>query len=158
MKLERLQPGNWVRKNNHTVFCKHKHEEGKTREDNDNALPFLLVETAKYRFNNYVLINGLYQQNPYSLVTMTEEEAIEYKRKWDECNISETIDTADITSCIREDNGQPKVKQPEWPRLKRILFEKQMTSPHKNFEAYKCSFCGALHIGKRKIKELNSTI
>jgi len=152
MMFKDLQPGIWVRKNNYTVFCKHKHEVGKKEEDNNNAEPFLLIERSQKIADNIVLINQEYRMNLSGLVILSEDEALEYKKKWDSCILSETLDTADRTSCIREDNGNPKVKQPEWPRLKRILFEKQMTRPNDKFEAYKCSFCGANHIGKRKVK------
>jgi len=151
MNFKDLQPGIYVRKKNYTVFYKHKHGEGKREEDNNNAEPFLLIECCQKLHDNLVRINQEYQVPLSSLVILTDDESIEYRKKWTECLMSEALDSADLTSCIREDNGNPKVKQPEWPRLKRILFEKRMTRPNDRFEAYKCPICGANHLGKRKL-------
>lgn len=141
--------GDWIRKTNYTRFKPYKKKD----------IPIFLLESLETpvikvdKVNNYNLgykyINDMYCVLNNSTVTLTQEEALVLLKLWNECQLSETEQPIKISSCIREDNGNPKQKYPSFASLKESLFIYCMKVPSGNFSGYKCGICDSYHIGKR---------
>lgn len=91
------------------------------------------------------------------LVIVSREEAERLNALYSECQVSESVKPGISTSCIREDNGEPKQKHNARSVLP-VLFRYRQLYPEKNFEAYKCTICGWHHIGKRLDEETEEQI
>ncbi len=113
---------------------------------NEKAKPFIQVKKAvKYNKHEY-LVNGKYRISVNNVKSILPTEAEELLIKWENCDVSPTIKNT-LSSHIREDNGQPKESLDEY-RVQRVLFAMRNRHPEKNLEAYICSTCGKIHIGR----------
>lgn len=96
-----------------------------------------------------LVINGYCQMIPHNVVKVTEEEAKQMNALANSLSLSDN-EHDEITSCIREDNGEPKMKHWNEKTVLKKLFMMSMQYPEKNLQAYKCVHCEAFHIGKSK--------
>jgi hypothetical protein len=92
-------------------------------------------------------INGFCKAFPENLKVVTKEESERINNLFASCVISPN-ENDKLTSCIREDNGEPKLKIPGDIQAKRKLFSLKMKHPERNLQAYKCLHCGSYHLGK----------
>jgi hypothetical protein len=96
----------------------------------------------------FFLINGRKWVETAHIEKSSKEESENLQNLFESCKITESLRPNLNTSCIREDNGQPKNKIYSERAILRILFMRRMKNPEGGFEAYKCAHCGAFHLGK----------
>ena len=142
-----IKKGDWVRKKNYDTIGKHICVQIKG----------LYILPMKVQGPTLV-INGFCQATEANLVVVSEEEAKRLNDLSDSMSLSPN-EHDEITSCIREDNGEPKMKFFNEQVVLKKLFMLSMQHPEKHLQAYKCIRCGAHHLGKSKLaKEENESI
>ncbi len=154
--MEKLQKGQWIRKASYTLFKPQKDFRAPTAGHDYWNTPVMLIETIKYTPDEfYVFINGRrFPAKQTKFVVITQEEALRMLEVWENGSITETTHKDDITSCVREDNGEPKNKIGNKEDTLEILFQHRMKRPDLPYDAYICGICGSYHIGKRKEEKI----
>jgi hypothetical protein len=112
-----------------------------------NPFPTLTIKKITPWSVGKYLLNGLYVIDQEKLTVIDEAEQLRIEETWKNLEISEVLKPDLNTSCIREDNGEAKVKFSE-NSYKKALFKFRIRNPEGNYEAYKCAQCGSIHIGK----------
>ena len=147
----KLIKGQWIRKENWTLFKPMKGNDVPNVGPEYWNQPIMKVISFnpipdRRGFN----LNGRNFSDQTKIVVIDEHEAERIMIEWDKCQLVETTHANDITSCVREDNGQPKNKILTEQTAREILFQWRMKFPDLPFDGYKCAHCGHFHIGKRK--------
>ena len=150
--MEKLKIGQWIRKANYTIFKAQKDWRPPTSGHEYWNTPVMEIISIKYPPDDYyVFINGRrFPVAQTKFVVISDEEAEMILEAWEGCKIAETTHKDDITSCVREDNGEPKQKIGNEQSAIEILFQHRMKRPEFHYDAYICGHCGSYHIGKRK--------
>ena len=140
----KINVGEIIRKNNFELFGR-----------GENSTPFIIVERVKKNSLKYQFtVNNIFTVNAWDVKVIDKEEATKLAKIWEGCTISETVNTE--FSCIREDNGQPKAAMdPEG--FKKVLYKYRVTR-EEPFEAYKCTICEKIHIGKTRKDESTTLV
>jgi hypothetical protein len=144
-----LQVGQWIRKANYTIIHPIKGRSKPKRGKEYWGTPVMKIERLG-KDKSLTVINGRAFPRTAQFVVIEEQEAISLLKAWDECQISETTMPLEITSCVREDTGEPKNKIHSPESARELLFGFKMKYPDKEFNAYKCAHCETYHVGKRK--------
>ena len=138
MSKLKIKVGDYIIKKGRNVFGR-----------GETSTPVLLVESIKCTGNEkrYVF-NEHYHIEQEFLEVVSKKEAERINEIYDSCVLVESS-KPDLSSCVREDNGQKKVGFPE-KHFKHVLFQAKMRNPDGGFQAYTCKHCGEIHIGKTK--------
>lgn len=154
--MEKLKIGQWIRKANYTIFKPQKDWRAPTAGHEYWNTPVMEIVSVKYSKDEYyVFINGRrFPVAQTKFVVISDDEAERILEIWKGCQIVETTHKNDISSCVREDNGEPKNKISNEQSAIELLFQHRMKRPEFPYDAYVCGICGSYHIGKRK-EELN---
>ena len=150
--MEKLVKGQWIRKTNYGIFKPQKNWNPPNVGLEYWNTPVMLIISIKYSHDDfYMTINGRRFPVAQTKITVIEEdEALKIQKIWENCQIVETTHKDDITSCVREDNGEEKQKIGNAESAREILFSHRMKRPEFPYDAYICPHCGFYHIGKRK--------
>jgi rubrerythrin len=146
----KLKVGNIVRKTNGELFGGH----------GESPYPTIKITKIGAWANGLYILNNLYVIDQEKLTVIEEDERSRVEKVWEESGeICVSLKPDLNTSCIREDNGEAKMKFSE-SNFRKALFRHRMRNPSGGYEAYKCSHCDHIHIGKTKneIAPLHQTL
>lgn len=136
----KLKIGEIVRKKSGELFGGH----------GGDPVPALAIEKIGAWASGRYILNGLYVIEQEKLVVIDEEEKKKIDSIWESTSeISTTLKPELNTSCVREDNGEPKQKFSE-RSYRKALFKHRVRNPEGGYEAYTCAHCGSVHIGKTR--------
>lgn len=110
--------------------------------------PLLKIEKILPWSQECYQLNGVFVIFQENVKVLNAEEIEEIEKVWKSCQeVSEVIRPNEYGTCVREDNGKPKIKYRR-DNFQAKLFLWKMRNPGGLFTAYECPGCREIHIGK----------
>lgn len=136
-RVELDKPTTFIKKSYSTF--KHKNKEKES--------PF--YATSYYHANKKGEIKiGSSIFNPDDVMIISDEQYVEMKQYWDSITLSNQ-EIGGLYACLRRSTLELKLRYPGFTtQVKERVFAHNMKNNTRVFEAYHCSLCDSVHIGK----------